>query len=120
MDLQRMRWIANILASKQIPTDQRADHVNGRGSPKDRKARRHWLVNTYGNGETVPCLYCGCELTSDTLTVERLLPGKNGGRYHHPNIMPACDHCNKSRKDAPFVPFATENVGKKADWDLAA
>ncbi len=119
MELERLRWIANILYSKQIPTTPKS-HTNGRGSPKDRRDRKKWLINTYGDGLAIPCLYCGQMLDTETLTVERLLPGSNGGRYHHPNIMPACDHCNKSRKDKPFTPFTTENIGGKMDWDLAA
>lgn len=90
---------------------------NARGSTEDRRRRREWLVKTYranvdmpefrpaypvfngcalGMGETAcRCYRCGCLLTVDTLTVDRIIPGCEGGTYRRDNIRPACSDCNE-------------------------
>jgi hypothetical protein len=40
------------------------------------------------------CYRCGCLLTVDTVTVDRIIPGCQGGTYRRDNIRPACGHCN--------------------------
>lgn len=67
-----------------------------RGSASDRRARKHWLLATFGDGQTCPCSGCGVMLTYATLTVDRIVPGRLGGRYVHDNIRPACRPCNCS------------------------
>lgn len=42
------------------------------------------------------CYRCGCLLTVDTLTVDRIIPGCRGGTYKRSNIRPACARCNSS------------------------
>lgn len=41
-----------------------------------------------------PCYRCGLILTFDTITVDRIVPGIEGGRYIRKNIRPACAPCN--------------------------
>lgn len=90
---------------------------NARGSSYARRARREFLVATYRAdvdldqdwfgeylrpigvpiGEGSPacrCYRCGCLLTVDTVTVDRIIPGCRGGTYRRNNIRPACGPCN--------------------------
>jgi 5-methylcytosine-specific restriction endonuclease McrA len=93
---------------------------NARGSVKDRERRRAWLVDTYradrdvvvigmrdgrelvldttpGRGEPAcRCYRCGRLLTVATVTVDRIIPGCQGGTYRRENIRPACGPCNSS------------------------
>lgn len=86
---------------------ERTGRTNGqdkRGSSKDRKARRVWLLSEKagwgGNGEVVPCALGtepDCSLLVDmvTMEVDRIIPGAEGGRYVRTNIRPTCVRCNK-------------------------
>lgn len=89
---------------------------NARGSSGTRRRRREWLVQTFRAdvdveiskgtavvvglwpiGERVPacrCYRCGALLTVETVTVDRIVPGCQGGRYVRGNIRPACGPCN--------------------------
>lgn len=67
---------------------------NARGSSKDRARRRAWLLRTFGNGRSCPCYRCGRKLTNKTITVDRIVPGIEGGTYRRDNIRPACGPCN--------------------------
>lgn len=95
---------------------------NERGSSETRRRRREWLVATYRADkdvliitglihgpmtiETEPgdeaaqpacrCYRCGCLLTVDTVTADRIVPGAHGGTYRRTNIRPACGRCNSS------------------------
>lgn len=94
---------------------------NDRGSSAARAARRAWLVETFransdlssytvqphpwypptremvpfGSGEPAcRCYRCGLLMTEDSLTVDRIVPGCDGGTYRRNNIRPACGPCN--------------------------
>jgi hypothetical protein len=67
---------------------------NDRGSAEDRRRRKRWLLDTFGDGETAPCYRCAALLTFWTITVDRIIPGVLGGRYVRGNIRPACAPCN--------------------------
>lgn len=88
-------------------------NANDRGSAEDRKRRRAWLVENFradadllrlygaevatlqGMGEPAcRCYRCGSLLTVDTVTVDRIVPGCQGGTYRRNNIRPACGRCN--------------------------
>ena len=45
---------------------------------------------------TCRCYRCGELLTVDTVTVDRIIPGCQGGTYRRNNIRPACGTCNSS------------------------
>jgi hypothetical protein len=71
---------------------------NRRGSSTDRRRRRQWLLDTYGDGTTAPCWLavpgvCAGPVTAETLSVERVKPGHAGGTYARENIRPACQPC---------------------------
>lgn len=93
---------------------------NSRGGSDARRRRREWLVQTYradvdavwfalpdgirfggvfgaphGEGEAAcRCYRCGLLLTVETVTVDRIIPGCQGGTYKRSNIRPACLPCN--------------------------
>lgn len=69
---------------------------NSRGSSTDRRRRKIWLLAEFGDGEVAPCSFEGCEemLTFETITVDRIQPGCEGGRYIRGNIRPACGFHN--------------------------
>lgn len=71
---------------------------NVRGSAAERRRRKQWLLDTFGDGTTAMCHLelsdrCEMDLTFATLTVERVVPGCQGGRYTRDNIIPACRPC---------------------------
>lgn len=76
-----------------------------RGNSYSRRARKHYLLTQYGDGTTCTCTHCGVTLTYKTVEADRVIPGSEGGTYRRDNIVPACRHCNASRKDEPMVDF---------------
>lgn len=93
-----------------------------RGNTTDRQRRKLWLLETYAADvflvldewsetprsisrrniglylphEIIPCCRCYCcgkLLTYETLTVDRIIPGKLGGKYRRDNIRPSCKSC---------------------------
>lgn len=69
---------------------------NRRGNTVDRARRRQWLLAQFGDGVEAPCCFCGKTLNDRTITVDRIVPGSQGGRYVRGNIRPACGTCNSS------------------------
>jgi hypothetical protein len=80
-----------------------------RGSTKDRKARRDWIVSPRagrivggvfvlfgGDGFKVPCWHCGAVLAREEVEIDRIAPG---GRYVRTNIQPSCFCCNRGRSN---------------------
>lgn len=92
---------------------------NARGGSDTRRRRREWLVQCYranrdvvmvelaygplivdvevgteGAQPACRCYRCGLLLTVDTVTVDRIKPGCQGGTYRRDNIRPACGPCN--------------------------
>lgn len=68
---------------------------NSRGSASDRRARKLWLLVTFGDGVKAPCSYCGGMVDFDTITVDRYpVMGCDGGTYKRDNIRPSCGTCN--------------------------
>jgi hypothetical protein len=70
-----------------------------RGSTADRRRRKQWLLDAYGNGTTVRCTHCPTLLTVTTLEADRIIPG---GSYERANILPSCGPCNKKRGNKPL------------------
>ncbi len=78
-----------------------------RGGSEARRARRAFLVDTFGwrlpDGTglvlcfrcEVPLLEnCDPEAPGQSVTVDRIIPGAHGGTYKRDNIRPACGGCN--------------------------
>lgn len=71
-----------------------------RGNSRDRALRRRWLLRTFGDGLLAKCYWCPTLLCDATIEADRYpISGKNGGRYTHDNIVPACRKCNAGRKE---------------------
>lgn len=67
---------------------------NDRGNTVARRARKQWLLDTFGDGTYAPCTFCDVELDWGTITADRIVPGCEGGTYCRDNIRPACLTCN--------------------------
>jgi len=104
------------------PTRRGTTNGNARGGSDDRRRRREWLVATFradrdvvtieglfhgplvidvergteGARPACRCYRCGALLTVDTVTVDRIKPGCQGGTYARTNSRPACGTCNSS------------------------
>jgi|SRR3954470_16237167 5-methylcytosine-specific restriction endonuclease McrA len=70
-----------------------------RGSTRNRRARKQWMLTHYGNGHRCQCTYCPVTLTYDTVQADRIVPGTQGGTYRRENVTPACGPCNRARSD---------------------
>lgn len=85
---------------KQCASSRRGTtNRNVRGNTRDRDARRKWLLKTYQSSAgpgTCRCYHCGLVLTESTVTVDRIIPGAQGGTYRRNNIRPACGKCNSA------------------------
>lgn len=73
-----------------------------RGSTKNRKARKFWMLATWGNGISCPCVHCDELLTYETVEADRIVPGAS---YRRENVQPSCRACNLARSnDEAWVP----------------
>ncbi len=101
-----------------VGTKRGTSNGNAAGSSEARRRRKAWLVATYRadrdvlyaefrdsplpvhtgvHDDSVPacrCYRCGTLLTIETVTVDRIVPGCQGGTYRRSNIRPACASCN--------------------------
>lgn len=88
------------------PTRRGTTNRDERGSTYDRAARKQWLLDTFGDGTSAPCLIkfddnCLDTVTMDTLSVDRFpVPGAKGGTYTRGNIRPGCGPCNSRQGGA--------------------
>lgn len=109
---------AGVAETPATYTRRGTSNKNERGSSYSRRSRRVWLVLTYASN--VPgycrCYRCGRLLfnpdaepaltdqhiliygtqtmSAQALTVDRIIPGCQGGTYRRNNIRPACGGCN--------------------------
>jgi len=70
---------------------------NRRGSSYARRARKQFLLDTYGDGITCLCSHCPAVLTFTTVNVDRIQPGWRGGTYRRSNIRPSCAPCGSKQ-----------------------
>lgn len=84
-----------LRGAAQVTARRGTSNTNVRGNSKDRAARKAWLMTTWASDTPgfVRCYRCGKLLTGETLTVDRIKPGKDGGRYVRGNIRPSCAKC---------------------------
>jgi len=82
-----------------------------RGSAAARRARKFWMLSTWGDGEKCPCVHCEAMLSFETVEADRIVPG---GPYARWNVQPSCRACNVARSDnADWVgPLATALLGE--------
>ena len=67
-----------------------------RGSAANRRARKHWMLNTFGDGQKVECVHCGAMQSFETLQADRIDPT---GTYKRSNVQPSCGGCNRRRSN---------------------
>lgn len=77
-----------------MPSNRGTTNTNARGNTRDRATRRRWVLREFGDGTKAPCVRCGVLVDADTLYVDRIVPGVEGGRYVHGNIQPHCGPCS--------------------------
>lgn len=94
----RTEWQRALASGTKLydwkPATRGTSNTNDRGSASDRRARKQWLLDVFGDGHHAACRYCWRTLAFETITVDRIVPGCKGGRYVHGNIQPACGPCN--------------------------
>jgi hypothetical protein len=71
-----------------------------------RKKLRQDLLTEFGDGETCPCLNCGRVLDITTVSMDRIIPGADNGRYVPKNLIPMDYDCNRARSDTDFEEMA--------------
>jgi hypothetical protein len=69
-------------------------NTDERGSAAERRARKQWLLNKFGDGTQAPCWECDRLVNSHTMIVDRITPGEQGGRYTRNNIRAHCVGCS--------------------------
>lgn len=67
-----------------------------RGNSADRRARKMWMLEYFGNGLFVNCVHCDKILNYETVEADRIIPG---GSYRRCNIQPGCRQCNSRRSN---------------------
>jgi hypothetical protein len=98
-------------AAEKHARSKRAGGDDRPGS-KQRKANRQALLNDFGDGTKAPCVCCGRNVTASTMSLDRIVPGSDGGTYKQGNLVPMDYDCNRERSDTPF----SETI---AEWDAA-
>jgi SPP1 gp7 family putative phage head morphogenesis protein len=73
-----------------------------RGNSTDRANSRDRLLKEFGDGHHCPCIYCGLKLGKDTVTRDKIITARQGGRYKNENLVPACLACNQARGDTKW------------------
>lgn len=88
------------MSNKDRPTRGRSNS-DERGSSLQRRRRKQWLLDHFGDGTTAPCQaplahggVCGNPVTFVSMIVGRIIPGVHGGRYRRDNIRPECGKCS--------------------------
>lgn len=83
----------NRVAARLQGHNKRARKRNARGT---HTIGQFWTVCEHYGWK---CVYCGLELTKDTVTEDHVIPLSRGGSNAIDNILPACRPCN-SRKNS--------------------
>jgi hypothetical protein len=76
------------------PHRRGTSNTNARGSAESRRARRAWIMATYGVDGIVVCWRCDLPMFEHEFEVDRVIAGALGGTYARSNIRPACSPCN--------------------------
>jgi hypothetical protein len=95
---------------------------NERGGSAQRRIRKQWLLDTFGDGTTAPCSEADCDTLVDlwTIHVDRIVPAYLGGTYRRENIRPHCPY--HSRLQGQQMRLASKKVaeGKTGSETLVA
>jgi 5-methylcytosine-specific restriction endonuclease McrA len=75
-----------------------------RPNSRQRAASRQALANEFGDGTQCPCVSCGRNVGVDsTMSLDRIIPGSDGGSYARSNLVPNCYDCNRVRSNTSFA-----------------
>lgn len=106
-DADRARAAEKHARSKRAGGDDRP-------SSKQRKASRAALAKEFGNGDQCPCVACGRNVGVDsTMSLDRIIPGSDGGSYARSNLVPNCYDCNRVRSNSSFADQAWVKAAMK-------
>lgn len=88
-----------------------AVNVRGQHSINDPAVRSAVYALTGGR-----CAYCDCQLepgsgTTETFTIEHIVPRESGGPDNIANYVPACKSCNCSKGTGHVITFIKRRVG---------
>lgn len=74
-------------------------HANERGSSRERRRRRKAVVAAHGwpDAGIVVCWLCELVMGLADFTIDRVVPGIEGGTYALSNCRPCCRPCNLER-----------------------
>lgn len=100
---RRREWLVDTFRANQDVVHIWGDNADLQGPPT-------WISETFSGPGLVQlqqswgrvalwlpacrCYRCGRLLTVQTVTVDRIIPGCEGGTYRRNNIRPACGTCN--------------------------
>lgn len=63
---------------------------------------RRWILDTAGDGSTVPCAGCNQELALEAITLDHYpVLRRHGGTLRRGNVRPMCAECNHSHLHEP-------------------
>ena len=82
-------------------------------------ATTRYKNSRFGALASVPCRYCGLELTRDEATVEHIVPRARGGKNVRSNFDIACYDCNINKgnlSEEEFLVLPVEARHKKHKW----
>lgn len=64
-----------------------------RGNSTQRRKRKQAVIDRDGDGTTVKCYRCSTLLDITTVTMDRIVPGVEGGKYTVDNCRASCSAC---------------------------
>jgi hypothetical protein len=99
--------------NRDFGQDMRGKIVNDRGKlgggdSGDRKAETFRTLDRFGNGVTVVDPYTGVRLHADSVQIDRVIPGSQGGGYGHGNVIPSSPEANEARGDRPMEHYLAQ------------
>jgi hypothetical protein len=80
------------------------------GAPERKRQKRikEYVIDRDG----MLCCYCDKVLTTDTVTMEHILPDSKRGTFNTTNLTVSCADCNNRRGNKPFFEYC-----KQYNWD---
>jgi 5-methylcytosine-specific restriction endonuclease McrA len=83
-------------------------YVREAGQSPDGFTYRDWILMQEAFNHT--CSYCGVNMPGK-MTMDHVIPLKQGGKHTSDNIVPACRRCNGIKSDKPVEEFL-RSIGK--------
>ena len=76
------------------------------GAPERKRYKRirEYVINRDGS----LCCYCDKVLTSETVTMEHIVPDSKKGTFNTTNLTVSCTECNNRRGNKPFFEYCKQ------------